>query len=87
MESGSQKDCWQSGINPATPFTGINPDQNWTDDDEICIKYNYQNQAGECYLQGRWSKFKLELSCNFTHSVSFYAVLDFTFADTLFCLV
>ena len=23
-----------AGVNPATPFTGINPDQNWIDDDE-----------------------------------------------------
>ena len=23
-----------AGVNPATPFTGINPDQNWIDDHE-----------------------------------------------------
>ena len=29
MESGSWRDCCYSGVNSATPFTGINPDQNW----------------------------------------------------------
>ena len=23
-----------AGVNPATPFTGIDPDQNWIDDDD-----------------------------------------------------
>ena len=35
MESGSWRDCCKSGVNPSTPFTGINPDQNWIDDDWI----------------------------------------------------
>ena len=34
MESGSWKDCCQSGVNLATLFTGINPYQNWIDDDD-----------------------------------------------------
>ena len=34
MESGSWRDCWQSGVNLATPVYGINPDQNWIDDDD-----------------------------------------------------
>ena len=29
MESGSWRDYCQSGLNPATPIYGINPDQNW----------------------------------------------------------
>ena len=32
MESG--RDCWQSGVNPATLVYGIKPDQNWIDDDD-----------------------------------------------------
>ena len=34
MENGSQRDCcWDKSVWP-TPFTGINPDQNWFDDDD-----------------------------------------------------
>ena len=29
MESGSWRDCCQSGVNSVTPIMGINLDQNW----------------------------------------------------------
>ena len=31
IESGSWRDCCQSGINMATQFMGLNLDQNWID--------------------------------------------------------
>ena len=31
MGSGKSRDYCQSGVNPATHFTGINLDQNWID--------------------------------------------------------
>ena len=34
MESGSGRDCWQSGVNPATLIYGDKTKQNWIDDDD-----------------------------------------------------
>ena len=35
MESGSGRDCWQRGVNPATLVYRDKTDQNWIYDDDI----------------------------------------------------
>ena len=62
MESGSLRDCCQSGVNPATPSTGIKLDQNWIDDDDDdavdlfcgfihCVSLALKSPYGECSIK------------------------------------